>query len=129
MPIHFRADPPTASEQARVRKAGFRAVALRTVHALPEIPATARPGLWRLWVSPSGTAEGLSVDIVDQSANKGRCRKRLRTSALTVTGALNAVPCTEPSAEKRELLHLTLAAQLGVRLGTRAEGRLRQEDS
>ena len=121
MPIHFRADAPTASEQARVEGRVQSGGTSQSIHALFQIPATARPGLWRLWaVSPNGTAEGLSIDIVDWPVveQSVAAESGLHSAPLTVNGALNKQGekhVYRVEGRKGQPLHFwTLAAQLGV---------------
>ena len=55
MPVHFKPDPATASEQARI-EGRIKSRNPLSVDAIFEIPKTARPGLWRLWAAGTSGA-------------------------------------------------------------------------
>src|SRR5262249_21179152 len=49
MPVHFRPDPVTASQQARI-EGWIKRRSPQSVDASFDIPGNVRPELWRLWV-------------------------------------------------------------------------------
>lgn len=120
MPVHFRADPPTGSEQAKV-DGKVQSCTPQSLSVAFEIPAAARPGLWRLWtVSPTGSIEGLSIDIVNWPVKEqaSAASEGLNSAPLVVNGALSKQGekhVYRLEARAGQPLHFwTLAAQLGV---------------
>jgi len=65
MPIHFRPDPPTASEVSRIGGTIVRRTPTRAEVTF-QIPDRTRPGLWHLWASGSkGIADCINLDITE----------------------------------------------------------------
>jgi hypothetical protein len=63
MTVHFRPDPPTAKEVARIEG---KVVSRKpdSVEAEFHVPRDARPGLWRVWVvGPQGVLDGPIIDL------------------------------------------------------------------
>ncbi|MFN7921269.1 MAG: hypothetical protein U0Q16_14305 [Bryobacteraceae bacterium] len=65
MPIHFQPDPTRSAEVPRIGGKLLRKTNTK-LEATFAIPATAKPGLWKLWLAgPAGTAEGPNLEIGD----------------------------------------------------------------
>ena len=63
MPVHFRADPPTDSDVARI-PGKVLSRKQDSLDAEFRIPRDARPGLWRLWIAgPQGVLDGPVIDL------------------------------------------------------------------
>jgi hypothetical protein len=92
------------SDHMRIAATSIHNPSLRSVEASFEIPANAKPGLWRLWLqTPRGVAEAMSIEI--------------DADPLTIDGLLETQPANSyPVAlEAGKPFHAwTLATQLGL---------------
>ena len=120
MPIHFRQDPITSSQQVRI-DGHVRHRTSESAEVVFSVPATAASGLWKLWAAgPKGSASGLNINVVDEPLldETSAVKSTLAALPLAINGEL-AKPGEKDvfriAGRAGQPLHfLTLAAQLGV---------------
>jgi len=120
MPIHFRPDPPSASQLARI---DGEVISRRHDQAevLLPIPTAARAGLWQLWgESPQGISDGVKIELTDVSEyDETNVPKAVwAQEEMVINGSLQR-PAEQDiyqiNVAAGQPLHCwTLAAQLGV---------------
>ncbi|MBI3665566.1 MAG: PPC domain-containing protein [Acidobacteria bacterium] len=120
MPIHFRADSPTAAEATRI-VGNIRSRTAQRVDVDFQVPAGSSPGLWRLWGRGSkGVSDGPEIEITDseeydeRSASQGDSKR----GEYTINGSLERPGEQDvyriEGVAGRPLHFWTLAAQLGI---------------
>jgi hypothetical protein len=120
MPIHFRPDPGSGSQISTLR--GKIVSRNRDVlEADFQIPAEARPGIWRLWAAGrQGASESLAVELSNDAEydETTAAQGDWTRSAYAVNGVLSRPGEKDvyriQGRAGRPLHFLTLAAQLGV---------------
>src|SRR6476620_6315995 len=120
MPIHFRQDPATSSQQHRIT-GHIKHWTSDSADLAFSVPATATAGLWKLWtMGTRGAAAGLQINIVaDPVLDETTASKSMLSAVpLTINGEL-AKPGEKDvfhiQGHAGQPLHFsTLAAQLGV---------------
>ncbi len=120
MPIHFRSDPPTAAQVARIAGSVVRRSA-DVIDARFTIPSAVRPGLWRLWAAgKSGIADGPTVEISDwrEYDEATAAQADWRNGSYVINGGLDRAGERDVfpiQARAGQPLHFwTIAAQIGV---------------
>ena len=120
MPIRVGEDPPTAAGVARIEGKVLERSA-DSVTAEFEVPADARPGLWKLWAAGTdGVADGPSIELTgiteltEATAGQGDWRQ----GPFVINGSLGAdreKDTYQIQAVAGEPLHIwTLSTQLGI---------------
>ena len=120
MPIHFRQDPSSSSHQVRI-EGRVKHRTSESAEVVFPVPATAKPGLWKLWASGAkGFASGLNINVVDEPLldETAAVKSTLASAPLSINGEL-AKPGEKDvfriEGRAGQPLHfLTIAAQLGV---------------
>src|SRR3989454_5482003 len=120
MPIHFRPDPPSTSQLARI-DGKVISRRLDRAEALFTIPTATRTGLWQLWTEGlQGISDGVKIELTDVSEydETGVPKAVWAQEEMAINGSLQR-PKEEDvyqiNAVAGQPLHCwTLAAQLGV---------------
>jgi hypothetical protein len=120
MPIHFRPDPPSASQLARI---DGEIISRRPDQAevLFNLPMATRTGLWQLWTEGSqGISDGVKIELTDVNEYDEATipKTGLPPGEFAINGSLQR-PAEEDiyhidGAAGQPLHFWTLAAQLGV---------------